>query len=105
MNTTSRPAPSKPWSPAALLWLHGSIFALVLLVDQLTKHLVRLHYSLPDGQPDYFKSTPVIGEWLEFRLVYNFGAAFGTKPQSLLPFLSPTVFFGIFSVVAILCLG
>lgn len=92
-------------NPRRTLWLHASIFMLVILADQLTKYWARVRYSLPSGEPDYYLSTPVIGEWLQFRLVYNFGAAFGTKPQGILPFLSPTIFFLIFSVVAIACLG
>ena len=101
MNTT----PRRPLSPAATLWLHGGLFALLILIDQLTKYWVRLRYSLPTGEPDYYLSTPVIGEWLQFRLVYNFGAAFGTRPQGILPFLNPTVFFGLFSLIAVACLG
>lgn len=72
-----------------------------LAADQATKFVARAQYSLPDGTPDYFKVTQVAGEWLQFRLVYNSGAAFGMKPQGLLPFLHPTVFFTLFSVVAI----
>jgi signal peptidase II len=101
MNTT----PRRPLSAAALLWLHGAIFTVVLVLDQITKYWVRVKYSLPNGEPDYYLFTPVIGEWLQFRLVYNFGAAFGTKPQSILPFLHPTVFFALFSFVALACLG
>lgn len=97
--------PRRPLGPAATLWLHGTLFILVILADQITKYWVRLRYSLPGGEPDYFLSTPVIGDWLQFRLVYNHGAAFGTKPQSLLPFLSPMVFFMIFTVIAIGCLA
>ena len=100
MNSTRRPL-----SPAATYSLHGFIFALVLVLDQLTKYWVRHRYSLPGGEPDYYLSTPVIGDWLQFRLVYNFGAAFGTRPQSILPFLSPTVFYGLFSLIAIVFLG
>jgi signal peptidase II len=72
-----------------------------LVADQVTKYAARAHYSLPDGTPDYFKVTQVAGEWLQFRLVYNSGAAFGMKPQSVLPFLHPTLFFALFSTVAI----
>jgi signal peptidase II len=102
---TPRPSFRQSLGPAATLWLHGSLFLLVVLVDQLTKYWVRLRYSLPTGEPDYYLSTPVIGEWLQFRLVYNHGAAFGTKPQSLLPFLSPMVFFTIFTIIAMGCLA
>ncbi len=80
-----------------LFWLIG---AGMLGLDQATKHWARLRFSLPDGNPDYFKSLPVIGDWLQFRLVYNIGAAFGMKPQSVLPFLSPTLFYALFSCAA-----
>lgn len=87
----------------------GELFRLGLILatltfDQATKYVARLRYSLPDGDPDYFKVTRVIGEWLQFRLVYNSGAAFGMKPQSVLPFLHPTLFYSLFSAVAILVL-
>jgi signal peptidase II len=72
-----------------------------LAADQATKHIARTHYSHPDGSPDYFKVTEVAGQWLQFRLVYNSGAAFGMKPQGILPFLHPTLFFALFSAVAI----
>lgn len=86
--------------------LRGDAWRLLLVLvtlaaDQVTKFVARAQYSLPDGTPDYFKVTQVAGEWLQFRLVYNSGAAFGMKPQSILPFLHPTVFFALFSTVAI----
>jgi signal peptidase II len=89
--------------------LSGDIFRLglvllTLAVDQVTKYLSRAHYSLPNGDPDIFKVTHIIGEWLQFRLVYNSGAAFGLRPQEILPFLHPTVFYVLFSTVAILVL-
>lgn len=95
----------QPWGPATTLGWHAGIFVLVVLFDQLTKYWARLAYSLPDGRPDYFLSTPVIGEWLQFRLVYNYGAAFGTRPQGILPFLHPTLFFMVFSLGAIALLS
>jgi lipoprotein signal peptidase len=78
-------------------YLRAGLFIVTVLADQLTKVWARRSFSLPNGEPDYFLTHPVIGEWLQFRLVYNFGAAFGMKPQSLLPFLHPTLFFGLFS--------
>ena len=90
---------------AKTLRLHGIFFGLVLVFDQLTKYWARARYSLPNGEPDYFLSTPIVGEWVQFRLVYNFGAAFGSKPQSIAPFLHPTLFFVIFSLAAIAFLG
>ncbi|HAO99680.1 MAG TPA: signal peptidase II, partial [Fibrobacteres bacterium] len=85
-----------------LPWL---IALVMLLVDQITKHAARVSFSLPDGNPDYFKFHTVIGEWFQFRLVYNFGAAFGMKPQGVLPFLNPTLFYTLFSLAAMVFLG
>lgn len=87
----------------------GDGFRLILLLatlaaDQLTKWWARAAYSLPDGEPDYLHVTRVLGEWLQFRLVYNSGAAFGMKPQSVLPFLHPTLFYALFSTAAIVVL-
>ena len=84
-----------------LFWLIG---AGTLLLDQATKHWARLRFLLPDGTPDYYKSLPVLGEWIQFRLVYNIGAAFGMKPQGVLPFLNPTVFYAVFSMAAMVFL-
>jgi len=103
--TSTSPSTSRRSGPGALFGLHAGLFALVLIIDQLTKHWMRLRYSLPGGEPDYYLSTPVIGDWLQFRLVYNYGAAFGSRPQSILPFLHPTIFYALFSVVAIFFLG
>lgn len=80
------------------------LLLLFLGLDQLTKWWARAAYSLPDGEPDYFKVTPILGEWLQFRLVYNMGAAFGMKPQQVLPFLHPTLFYALFTTVAIVVL-
>ncbi len=82
-------------------WLRLALFALTLIVDQLTKVWARHHFSLPSGEPDYFKAMPILGEWLQFRLIYNHGAAFGMRPQELLPFLHPTIFYTLFSLIAI----
>jgi signal peptidase II len=76
-----------------------------IVVDQWTKHLARANFSLPGGEPDYFHIKRILGEWLQFRLVYNTGAAFGMKPQSYLPWLNPTTFYVLFSTVAIVVLG
>jgi len=48
-------------------------------------------------------SVPIIGDLLRFTLVYNENAAFSMKPQSILPWLSPTIFFGTLTVIA--CAG
>lgn len=75
-----------------------------IAVDQYTKHLARISFGFPGGEPDYSNIKQVIGEWIQFRLIYNSGAAFGMKPQSILPFLNPTLFYALFSGIAILVL-
>lgn len=99
---TSAPANRDPGTRGDVLRL--LLLAVTLVADQVTKYMARAKYSLPDGEPDYFHVTQVIGEWLQFRLVYNSGAAFGMKPQSVVPFLEPTVFYAIFSTIAIVVL-
>ena len=70
-------------------------------LDQWTKWLARIHLGGPNGELDYSKFVNVFGDWFLFRLVYNHGAAFGMRPQNLVPFLHPTVFYGILSIFAI----
>lgn len=72
-----------------------------LALDQWTKLLARTRFGLPGGEPDYFKIKHVLGEWIQFRLIYNAGAAFGMRPQQLVPGLNPTIFYALFSAVAI----
>lgn len=81
--------------------LHAGIFAAVLALDQITKYWARLRFSLANGEPDYGAHIAVLGDWLHLRLVYNYGAAFGMKPQNITPFLNPIVFYAIFSTAAI----
>src|SRR3954469_24348930 len=84
-------------------WRLGLVL-LTLIGDQYTKFLARRNFSFPGGEPDYFRIKQIIGEWVQFRLIYNSGAAFGLKPQSYLPFLNPTVFYVLFSTAAIIVL-
>jgi signal peptidase II len=79
----------------------AALLVITLALDQWTKFLARAHFGYPDGEPDYFKIKHVIGEWVQLRLIYNTGAAFGMNPQQLLPFLDPTLFYLLFSTVAI----
>ena len=91
-----------PRSPrlAVRLWLSALLLG-TLALDQWTKWLARVRLGLPGGEPDFSKVTQVIGEWVQFRLVYNTGAAFGMRPQKLIPWLNPTLFYALFSAVAI----
>ncbi len=92
---------SSPLSAAFRLGLLAGILAL----DQATKFWARMRFSLPGGQPDYAQSLAIVGDWVRFRLVYNTGAAFGMRPQNVLPFLSPTWFYALFSLAAIVFLA
>jgi signal peptidase II len=91
--------------PSADFLRHAAVFTAALLLDQATKIWARARFSLPAGEPDYSESLRVIGDWLQFRLVYNHGAAFGMKPHALLPFLHPMFFYVAFSLVAIVLLS
>ncbi|MEN9353654.1 MAG: signal peptidase [Fibrobacterota bacterium] len=42
----------------------------------------------------------IVGQWFQFNLAYNKGAAFSVAPQQLLPFLHPTLFFTLVTLVA-----
>jgi len=76
-------------------WIYAVIVIFAFALDQITKFWAGSHYL---GW-----SVPIIGDLLRFTLVYNENAAFSMKPQSILPWLSPTVFFGTLTVVA--CVG
>ena len=88
-------------SPRLASLFRWGVCAGVLALDQAAKHWARVRFSAPGGHPDYFQSIRVLGDWLQFRLVYNTGAAFGMKPQNILPWISPTVFYVLFSAAAI----
>jgi signal peptidase II len=92
-------------SSSATLRLHAFLFAVVLAFDQITKYWARARFSLPNGEPNYADSIAVFGDWFHLRLVYNYGAAFGMKPHSILPFLHPMLFYIVFSLAAIVLLG
>ena len=79
----------------------GTLLIVTLALDQYTKLLARIHFGTPGGEPDYEKVKQVLGEWLQFRLIFNTGAAFGMRPQQVLPFLNPTLFYALFSLAAI----
>jgi signal peptidase II len=92
-------------STSATLRLHAFLFAIVLAFDQITKYWARVRFSLPNGEPNYADSIAVLGDWFHLRLVYNYGAAFGMKPHSILPFLHPMLFYIVFSLAAIVLLA
>jgi lipoprotein signal peptidase len=81
--------------------LHALVALVGVILDQWTKLVAVSAYALPNGEPDYTKYTAVIGDFFQFRLVYNYGAAFGSTPQKIAPFLNPTIFFLITSILAL----
>ncbi|MDR2582390.1 MAG: signal peptidase II [Fibromonadaceae bacterium] len=77
-------------------YIYAIIAIVALILDQATKFWADSH--------NLGWSMPIIGDFLRFTLVYNENAAFSMKPQSIpqsfLPWLSPTVFFGTLVVLA-----
>jgi len=69
--------------------------------DQLTKFFAIKKFSLSGGEIDYLNVQHIVGELIQFRLVYNTGAAFGMQPQKIIPFLHPTLFYTFISVIAL----
>lgn len=73
-----------------------------IIFDQITKLWAVQRFTDDYGFPTR-EIIPLIGPkgtWIRFQLVYNEGAAFSSRPQDILPFLSPVVFFLLLSVVA-----
>jgi len=73
-------------------YIYVIIAVVALVLDQATKLWADSH--------TLGWSVPIIGDFLRFTLVYNVNAAFSMKPQGILPWLSPTIFFGTLTVVA-----
>jgi signal peptidase II len=74
----------------------------VLALDQITKLLALnlLGDSLFLGHVRSDHARKVVGDFLWLFVAYNPGSAFSLAPQSLLPFLPPTVFFALLTAVA-----
>ena len=78
---------------------HIGVIVFSIVADQLTKLWALARFTNETGAPNH-DIINVIGEFVRFQLVFNKGAAFSSRPQDLMPFLSPTVFFILISVVA-----
>lgn len=78
---------------------HIGVIVFSIVADQLTKLWALARFTNETGAPNH-DIINVIGELVRFQLVFNKGAAFSSRPQDLMPFLSPTVFFILISVVA-----
>lgn len=79
---------------------HLVLIVVGVILDQWTKIWAVGALGSPTGEPTG-KAISVIGDLWRFRLAYNEGAAFSMRPQDIAPFLHPTVFFALFSAVAI----
>jgi len=83
---------------------HVAVIIFSIVSDQLTKLWAVSRFTDDAGNFTYEK-IPVIGELVRFQLVYNKGAAFSSRPQDLLPFLPPWLFFLLISIVAAFALA
>jgi signal peptidase II len=61
--------------------------------DWMTKHIAST--ALPYGKP-----VPIIGEFLQWLLVYNKAAIFGLDPRHVAPWFPLNQFFMVFSIIA-----
>ena len=82
---------------------HLAFIFVSLFVDQATK-IWAVAYLSPTYENPLGRTVHIIGDLLQFRLAYNYGAAFSSRPQDILPFLPPTVFFLLISLVAVFVL-
>jgi signal peptidase II len=83
---------------------HVAVIVFSIVSDQLTKLWAVARFTDESGNFTYEK-IPVIGELVRFQLVYNKGAAFSSRPQDLMPFLPPWLFFLLISIVAAFALA
>lgn len=78
---------------------HIGVIVFSIVADQLTKLWALARFTNETGAPNH-DFINVIGEFVRFQLVFNKGAAFSSRPQDLMPFLPPWLFFLLISVVA-----
>lgn len=78
---------------------HIAIIVFSIVSDQLTKLWALARFTNETGAPNH-DVINVIGELVRFQLVFNKGAAFSSRPQDLMPFLPPWLFFLLISIVA-----
>lgn len=83
---------------------HIAVIVFSIVADQLTKLWALARFTNETGAPNH-DVINILGEFLRFQLVFNKGAAFSSRPQDLMPFLSPTVFFILISIVAVVVMG
>lgn len=81
-------------------WAIPLMFLVLYVLDQVTKLWAEARFLNADGTPNY-ENVQVIGDYFRYSLAYNYGSAFSMKPQALVPFLSPTMFYVLISLVAV----
>lgn len=81
------------------LSFHVAVIVFSIISDQLTKLWALSRFTNETGAPNH-DVINVIGELVRFQLVFNKGAAFSSRPQDLMPFLPPWLFFLLISIVA-----
>ena len=78
---------------------HLGLILFSIAADQLTKLWAVARFTNETGAPNH-EYIDVIGSLVRFSLVFNKGAAFSSRPQDLMPFLPPWLFFLLISIVA-----
>lgn len=78
---------------------HIAVVVFSIVADQLTKLWALVRFTNETGAPTH-EIINVVGELVRFQLVFNKGAAFSSRPQDLMPFLPPWLFFLLISIVA-----
>lgn len=89
--------------PGWRLVLVLGLFPLLVGLDQATK-IYAVHAmgdTMRDGILVSDHARRILGDWLWFFIAYNPGSAFSLAPWKLVPFLSPTIFYTILTVVAL----
>ena len=83
---------------------HGALVVVGLVLDQVTKLWAIARFSDGAGHSSGM-SIPVLGDLLRFQLDFNEGAAFSSRPQQLMPWLPPTFFFALLTILAVAALA
>lgn len=94
-------------------WRFALVAFIAYIADQVTKIWAFGRLSDPNimiDSPAFTGGTripapsgehiQVIGDYVRWTLAYNPGSAFSMKPGALFPFLNPTVFYAIITVIA-----
>jgi signal peptidase II len=80
--------------------IYALVFILAFVSDQITKLWAESRFldAMGFGNGEI---VPVIGDLFRFQLAYNLGSAFSMRPQAIVPWLHPTLFYSLITVLAI----